>query len=90
MLNDPDASLRDLHLVLRDRMSNPFCHGWLAAYFGWPRDALAGNDGRPFHESPQVNQTAIDGWYEGYDTAMETSEVGRCVALSRMLTLEFE
>jgi hypothetical protein len=90
VLNDPDASLRDLHLVLKEHMSNPFSHGWLAAHFGWPRDALAGNDGRPFHKSPQINQTAIDSWYEGYDMAMETTTVVRCIALSKMLTLEFE
>lgn len=80
--------LRDLHLV--PKIANPFHHGWLAAHFGRPRDPVAGNDGRPFHDDPMVNKTSVEGWMEGYDTAMETPPDMRDHVLTKILTLEFE
>lgn len=85
--------MRDLRLQLKTEHENPFNHGWLAAHFGWPKDPVAGgivNAGNESEVSPERLNVMREGWLEGYSTAKETDYHFRCVALSKMLELEFD
>jgi hypothetical protein len=85
--------MRDLRLQLKPEHENAFNHGWLAAHFGWARSPLLGGVVNAANESavsPERMKTLRDGWLLGFDTAIETDETERCIALSKMTHLEFD
>lgn len=58
-------------LILKKQHDNEFHHGWLARHFGL---------------EPRISDRS-EAWREGYDTASESSEVGRAMILTTLLDL---
>jgi hypothetical protein len=85
--------MRDLRLQLKPEHCTPFNHGWLAAHFGWKKDPLSGgivNLKGEASVSEQQLKCQREGWLDGYQTAVDTPFERRCIALSRLVELEFE